>query len=73
MWRVGTEPKTPLIRKLRDKLREKEWACGIFIPQPPFLKRKKRRGKERKYYGSDGDRTRVPQIWKMKLSSLISD
>ena len=27
--------------KLRDKLREKEWACGGLIPQPPCLKRER--------------------------------
>ena len=52
------------MRKLRDKLGEQERACGGLIPQSPWLKRKRRGEKERKYYGVDGDQARVPQIWK---------
>ena len=52
--------------KLRDKLKEKEWACGGFIPQSPWLKQKREEKKKVKHYGSDMDRTRVPQISKMQ-------
>ena len=32
------------------------------IQQPLSLKREREEGKERKYYGGDGDRRRVPKI-----------
>ena len=64
---VGIEPTTSWI-KLRKKLRENEWVCGGLIPQFLFLKWEREEGKERKYYGGDGDRPRVPQIEKNTIN-----
>ena len=50
---VGIEP-TNSWKKLREKLREREWVCGGLIPQSICLKLEREEGKERKYYGGDG-------------------
>ena len=67
---VGIEP-TNSWKKLREKLREREWVCGGLIPQSLCLNREREEAKERKYYGGNGDWPRVPGIRKMQVPSLI--
>ena len=59
------------MRDLIEKLREKEWACRGLMPQPLFLKWERTEGKQRKYYGGDGDRPRVQKSEKMQVPCLI--
>ena len=42
------------MRKLRDKLREKEWAFGRLIPQPPCPKQKREEKKKGNIMGVMG-------------------
>ena len=42
------------MKKLKDKLREKEWACGGLIQQPPCLKRKREEEKNGNIMGVMG-------------------
>ena len=37
-WGLNPQP-FPYVRRLIDKLREKEWACGGLIPLSPCLQR----------------------------------
>ena len=69
---VGIEPTTSWMdergrRKIKEKIKCGEW---VLNPQPPCLKTKKERRTRTKYFGVDGNLTRVSQIWKMQLSSL---
>ena len=54
------------VRKLRDKLREKEWACGGLIPQTPCLKRKREEEKKGNIMGVMGIDLGSPKSEKCK-------